>query len=63
VGKWIFGGVILAVVGGLLVLDWVMAGRVSRRLGRRPREDSQATLAAQAQAEPRRGEETFRGGP
>ncbi len=33
---WIFGGVVAAVVVGLLVLDWVMAGRVSRRVRRDP---------------------------
>ena len=36
VGNWVFGGVVLAVIAGLLALDWVMAGRVSRRLRRKP---------------------------
>jgi hypothetical protein len=36
VGNWVFGGVVVAVVVGLLALDWVMAGRVSRRIRRNP---------------------------
>ena len=35
-GMWVFGGVVVAVVLGLLALDWVMAGRVSRRIRRDP---------------------------
>jgi hypothetical protein len=35
-GMWVFGGVVAAVVLGLLALDWLMAGRVSRRIRRDP---------------------------
>jgi hypothetical protein len=54
-GMWLFGGVVVAVVLGLLALDWVMAGRVSRRIRSEPPQslnaDYEITLA-----ELRRGE-------
>ena len=31
-GWWIFGGVVVAIVIGMLALDWITAGRAGRRL-------------------------------
>jgi hypothetical protein len=52
---WIFGGVVAAVVVGLLVLDWVMAGRVSGRIRRNPATSLSADYES-TQAMLRRGE-------
>jgi hypothetical protein len=52
---WIFGGVVVAVVVALLVLDWVVAGRGRGRIARRP----PTSISADYEAAPsmlRRGE-------
>ena len=54
-GHVVLGGVVAAVVVGLLVLDWVMAGRVSGRIRRNPPQSLNADLEA-TQAMLRRGE-------
>ncbi len=61
-GGWIFGGVVVTVVVVLLVLDWLLAGRVSRRLGRGPRTSSSAGYDVM-QAELRRSESRMRNRP
>jgi hypothetical protein len=55
VGGWIFlGSVVVVVIVGLLALDWFTAGRVGRRLGRKPPTLSRADYDVM-QAELRRG--------
>ena len=52
---WIFGGVVVAVVVGLLALDWVMAGRGRARIARKPPTSISADYEV-TQAALRRGE-------